>query len=400
MPPPPRRSAEASAAPILAVALPFFGVAALVLGALRSYGGPALLVPAPAPTSVVNSTNETRAADGIDGYAYTPGRGIVIIGDGCFVPLAYTSAYLLAQYALNIKVALFTSAEGVGTAAKLAAAFGQDPFERVVDATALLDQHDARMQGLGRNRTCAFRLQKIIAHIYAPFEHSLIMDADNFPCSRRVRALFDEHDAAGSQAMLMYDPTRPGIFNGGFQLAKRTPEVRRFKVHWLKKVARSCKHGIHIRRTERGVNYVLDQPDMNYLLQRWTQKVNSTKPYDVIAPDLQACRPEMWAGGDESARYLQAMGQPGNVTLLDSPPCPFAHINPFKFPWFLPEKVDAFCSVRGLGDTSTILYRVMEVAFNDTTGLGIHPATARWCLKQVRGTRENHDNAPHFIDGR
>jgi hypothetical protein len=92
------------------------------------------------------------------------------------------------------------------------------------------------------------------------------------------------------------------------------------------------------------------------------------------------------------------MGQPYNRTLLDYPPCPFAHINPFKFPWYIPEKVDRFCSVRGLGLTSNVLYRVMDVAFADPTGLGINPSTAEWCRRQVHGTREAHDISPHFIE--
>jgi hypothetical protein len=372
---------------------------ALTAGLVVRHALPLRQPPPPPPPPAANASNASKAADGIEGYKYVKGRGIVMTGDGCFVPLAYTGAYLLQQYRLNINVALFTSAEGIGTVEKLVAVFGINPFERVVDATVLLDKHDGRMKSLGRNRTCAFRLQKIIAHIYAPYEHSLIMDADNFPCSARVKGLFDAHDAAGSQAMLMYDPTRPGVFNGGFQLAHRTPEVRRFKVHWLKKVARSCKQGIHMRKVSTGVNYVLDQPDMNYLLQRWTLKPNSTKPYDVIPPDLTACRPEMWAGGEETERYLRAMGQPNNRTLLDYPPCPFAHINPFKFPWLVPEKVDRFCSPVGVGLASSILYRVMDVAFTNTAGLGIHPSTAAWCLKQVRSTSENHDASPHFIDG-
>ncbi|KAJ1629265.1 hypothetical protein T492DRAFT_1012027 [Pavlovales sp. CCMP2436] len=381
-------------------AVAFAVVGCLAVAAAVTVGIVRAARPAPPPPALPhNASNKTRAADGIEGYKYVPGRGIVIIGDGCFVPLAYTSAFMLQQLGLNLKVALFTSEEGVGTAAKLATIFGHDPFERVVDATALLDQHDVRMRDLGRNRTCAFRLQKIIAHIYAPYDHSLIMDADNFPCSKRVTALFDAHDAAGSQAMLMYDPTRPGIYNGGFQLAKRTGEVRRFKVHWLKKVARSCHLGIHIRKVPSGINYVLDQPDMNYLIQRWTLKVNSTTPIDVIPNDLMACRPEMWEGGEESEKYLQLMGQSGNLSFLDYPPCPFAHINPFKFPWFFPEKVDRFCSVRGLGATSDILTRVMEVAFNDTRRLGISPTTGRWCVNQVKATRLHHDISPHFIDG-
>lgn len=392
--------AVGSRAAISALLLAILGVAYLLRPAPASSQPGSAAQLARAALLASNSTNSSRpkAADNIPGYKYSDGRGIVMVGDGCFVPLAWTSAYLLQQYKLNIKVALFTSEEGLGTAEKLSLAFGIDPFERVVDATALLDQHDHRLGSLGRNKTCAFRLQKIIAHIYAPYEHTLITDADNFPCSERVKTLFDVHDAAGSQAMLMYDPTRPGVFNGGFQLSKRTPEVRRFKVHWLKKVASSCDRGVHLRKVGTGVNYVLDQPDMNYLIQRWKQKVNSTRPFDVIPPDLQACRPEMWQGGNETERYLAAMGQPHNRTLLDYPPCPFAHINPFKFPWYIPEKVDRFCSARGLGLTSDVLYRVMDVAFADPAGLGINPSTAAWCRRQVRGTREAHDISPHFIE--
>jgi hypothetical protein len=42
---------------------------------------------------------------------------------------------------------------------------------------------------------------------------------------------------------------------------------------------------------------------------------------------------------------------------------------------------------------------IHQVAFNETRGLGISPTTARWCVKQVKATREHHDISPHFIDG-
>lgn len=140
-----------------------------------------------------------------------------------------------------------------------------------------------------------------------------------------------------------------------------------------------------------------DQPDMNY--QRWNASTTRSKTIDDIPLDIQACRPEMWQGGNETEKYLLAMGQPGNLDLLDHPPCSFAHINPFKFPWLSARKVDAFCSVRGFGHTSRIFQRVMEVSFNNTFGLGISSKTASWCVTQVRGTRRKHDTNPHHIDG-
>ncbi|KAJ1629788.1 hypothetical protein T492DRAFT_872768 [Pavlovales sp. CCMP2436] len=252
----------------------------------------------------------------------------------------------------------------------LAAHFGHMPYDTVVDATSMISRHDKsahsqQLQKLSVDPHCAFRLQKILTIGRSPYEHTVFMDADAFPCSSRIESLFDLHDLSGADAMLMPENKHTGGYNSGFMAVKSTPAWHTLTVRWHDRVARSCL----MRKHSNVVGSVLDQPD---LLAQITQMAGHLKVAEMPF-ELQACRPEMWKrGGDLD--YYEQHHLPHNASILDHPPCPVAHVNPFKAPWLLPRKVDGFCDTKGLGKVSSLVYKTLKVAlaFN-RTDLGITP---------------------------
>lgn len=313
-------------------------------------------------------------------YARYAHRGIVLVGEGCYVPVAFVTATLLAKH-VNVSVSLFTNKAGIAMASALASHFGHFPFDTLIDATALISRHGgsaggAAMQQLSVDPHCAFRLQKILTIGRSPYEHTVFMDADAFPCSSRIEQLFDLHDLSGADAVLMPENKHTGGYNSGFMSVKSTPAWRTLTVRWHDRVAHSCQS----RKHTNVVGSVLDQPD---LLAQITKMGGSLKirkmPYE-----LQACRPEMWKKGGD-ADYFEQHGLTPNASIIEHPPCPVAHVNPFKAPWMLVRKVDKFCDTKGLGKVSSLVYRTLDVALKlNRTDLGITPERMDWCWTHIR----------------
>lgn len=310
-------------------------------------------------------------------------RGIVMVGEGCYVPVAFASATLLRRH-VNVSATLFTNAEGIAMLSALTVKLGSSPFDMVVDATTLLSRHDGSARGLGLqarsvNDSCAFRLQKILTIGRSPYEHTVFMDADAFPCSERLMRVFDAHDASGADMMFMPEPTRrKNGYNSGFIAAKNNAAVRALTARWLERVGNSCA----ARRNTNAVGKVLDQPDLLKLLTRMRKDGELT--FAEMPFELQACRPEMWKNKEESLLYLKAFNQPPDLTLLDKPKCPIAHINPFKNPWMITGRVDKFCDTKGLGPLSSYLFDVLSVGFSfHENGHGIPPEKAATCRKRL-----------------
>jgi len=202
------------------------------------------------------------------------------------------------------------------------------------------------------------------------------MDADAFPCSSRIERLFELHDLSGADAVLMPENKHTGGFNSGFMSVKSTPAWRTLTVRWHDRVAHSCQH----RRHTNAVGSVLDQPDL--LAQ--IQQMGSALKVLPMPYELQACRPEMWKRGGD-ADYFEQHGLTPNASIIEHPPCPVAHVNPFKAPWLLLRRVDKFCDTRGLGKVSSLVYRTLKagLAFN-RTDLGITRERAEWCWTHIR----------------
>jgi len=321
-------------------------------------------------------------------------RGVVMVGEGCYVPVAFASATLLRRHA-NVSVSLFTTSEGISMLGALATRLGNSPFDTVVDATTLLSRHDGTTRGFelqarSLNSSCAFRLQKILTIGRSPYEHTVFMDADAFPCSARLLRVFDEHDAAGTDMMLMPEPTRrKNGYNSGFMSVKNNAAVRALTARWLERVARSCA----ARRHTNAAGKVLDQPDLLKLLT--SMRTAGELTFAEMPYELQACRPEMWKNKNESLLYLKAFNQPPDLSLLERPPCPIAHINPFKNPWMITGRVDKFCDTKGLGPLSKYLLEVLHAGFSfHENGHGIPAAKAATCRKRLGVLGRNLPVAP------
>lgn len=353
----------ARACALAALVILGLGTAALVLFGLAASTG---------VTFDVSSSSSLFAR-----YAH---RGIVLVGEGCYVPVAFVTATLLARH-LNTSVSLFTNKEGIAMTAALAGHFGHFPYDTLVDATSLISRHDgsalgAASQTLSVDPHCAFRLQKILTIGRSPYEHTIFMDADAFPCSARIERLFELHDRTGADAVLMPENKHTKGYNSGFMSVRSTPAWRSLTVRWHDRVARSCQTREHTS----AAGSVLDQPSLlRQIRQMGTHLQIAQMPYE-----LQACRPEMWKpGGDLD--YFEQHGLAPNASLLDHPPCPVAHINPFKAPWILVRKVDRFCDTKGLGRLSSLIYRTLKVAFQfNRTDLGLTRERKDWCWARVK----------------
>mmetsp|Transcript_24060 Transcript_24060/g.80858 ORF Transcript_24060/g.80858 Transcript_24060/m.80858 type:complete len:371 (+) Transcript_24060:92-1204(+) len=319
------------------------------------------------------------------------GRGVVFVGEGCYVPVAFASATMLRQH-VNLSTTLFTTAQGIAMIGALVAHFGSSPFDLVIDASSLLFRHDgqpwARRAGaLGMTDTCAFRLQKILSIGRSPYEHTLFIDADAFPCSAKLADLFEMHDRLGLDMLLMQEPIRPeNGYNSGYMSVKRTAAVQKLTNTWLMRVAEACATEDRVvagKVVKDKAGHVVDQPRLFELLKSMSESGElrfATMPYEY-----QACRPEMWRSEEEAVQYMKAYGLPLNRSRLDHPPCPVAHINPFKNPWLITGKVDRFCNTSGLGTVSSILKRILLAGFaQNGTGVRIPDAKAQWCRDHLR----------------
>jgi hypothetical protein len=316
-------------------------------------------------------------------YARYARRGIVLVGEGCYVPVAFATATLLARH-VNLSVTLFTNKEGIAMTSALAAHFGHFPYDTLVDATALIGRHEGRPDAareaaeLSVDPHCAFRLQKILTIGRPPYDHTIFMDADAFPCSARIAELFRLHDLSGADMFLMPENKHTGGYNSGFMAVRSTAATRELTLRWHDRVAASCR----ARKHTNVVGSVLDQPD----LLRETTRMERRGELKIaqIPYELQACRPEMWKRGGD-ADYFEQHGLVPNASILERPPCPVAHVNPFKAPWLIQRKVDKFCDSKGLGKVSSLVYRTLKVglAFN-RTDLGVSKARADWCWIHIR----------------
>lgn len=289
-------------------------------------------------------------------------RGVVLMGEGCYVPVAFVAAIMVRVHT-NMSVTLFTNEGGVAMVSLLNVHFQRTPFDMVIDATSLLSRHSGSERGrtieaLARDDKCAFRLQKILAIARSPYEHSLVMDGDAFPCSPRMVDLFDVHDAQGGDVMVTWEPTRPK-FNGGFHVVRRSLGVDLLTAGWFESVSDACERGTTLNREGR----VLDQPSFNRNLHRLHNAGKLT--YSVAPYDLEPCRPEVWKGNaNETRKYLEIRNLPLDMKVDLESICPIAHVNCFKDEGMLVRRVDPFCSTGGLGNVSKLIYRAMQVIFN------------------------------------
>lgn len=311
------------------------------------------------------------------------------------MPVAFVSANLLLRH-MNVSITLFTTSQGIAMVGALVAHFGQSPFDIVIDASSLLFRGDgsrltANTGHLGVSERCAFRLQKILSIGRSPYYHTIFMDADAFPCSARIAHLFHMHDSAAVDMVLMPEPIRPDNgYNSGFMSVKSTPGVRRLTHEWLMRVAVACSTDDRVvggKVVKDKAGHVVDQPRLFELLQ--SMSADGSLAFGTMPYEYQACRPEMWRSEEEAMQYLAAYNLPRNRSILDHPPCPVAHINPFKNPWLITSKVDRFCNTSGAPKVSALLKETLAFAFTlNGTHVRIPEEKAQWCKSHLkRGIR-------------